>query len=393
MCIDTIQLNIASIINFRNLKEADKRPFIEFAEKLRVTHKQEHPDYKYQPRRKKNKSSPGARGSSAASPTPTEKTRNSNANKEGTARSTAPSATPTKREGSGGNGAQKNPPKSNRMPMYDYYNAQMMKSHGITMSDYDHSYPNGLKTESGMEVDPLTIYEYNRRESPCSPTTSSSSGHSRNDIQTLTPPATPYATNSALRSCSPNKNGMYYPRSINDDIMGYYHHRSDSYMTASAASASRDLSKYGGKLNAESYAGFYPHQLHQHTYPLPSCNTTPSPSSSTVIQYSQSNSAAANAFGTSAALDTDVDPKELDQYLHNQQIRRVMNPPYGFKTEESLLELQPMPTMIDSSFAGDKYDLNGAQQEVDANGNGIFFDNPYQYQQHASHSSWGSYSN
>nr|XP_050858332.1 transcription factor Sox-10-like isoform X3 [Vespula vulgaris]XP_050858333.1 transcription factor Sox-10-like isoform X3 [Vespula vulgaris] len=38
---------------WRRLSDNDKKPFIEEADRLRVIHKREHPDYKYQPRRRK----------------------------------------------------------------------------------------------------------------------------------------------------------------------------------------------------------------------------------------------------------------------------------------------------------------------------------------------------
>ncbi|KAL1129407.1 hypothetical protein AAG570_013934 [Ranatra chinensis] len=55
-------------MDIRLLGETDKKPFIEEAERLRVIHKREHPDYKYQPRRRKNGTGPGGGQTAGAAP-------------------------------------------------------------------------------------------------------------------------------------------------------------------------------------------------------------------------------------------------------------------------------------------------------------------------------------
>lgn len=59
---------LTRLINFycRLLKEVEKKPFIEAADRLRVIHKREHPDYKYQPRRRKQ-NGPGRESSPSRS--------------------------------------------------------------------------------------------------------------------------------------------------------------------------------------------------------------------------------------------------------------------------------------------------------------------------------------
>ncbi|XP_039441838.1 transcription factor SOX-10 [Culex pipiens pallens] len=218
---------------WKNLAAEDKLPFIEQAEKLRMTHKSQHPDYKYQPRRKKSKKfgkhgkhccdedcEESAAGGSPPPPAAPPKPRAKKAKAKGKS-VTAAAGVVTGISGG-----------------YESYGTpQVVKTSDLLTPSSSTSSVEQYPTSYSVKVGSAELM--NRyygvmsceMESPCSPQSPSAvSMHSSTEGQPLTPPTTPYTGLANVKSFSPHSR-----LSSNDSPVGGYFTSRNDYVNNGAA--------------------------------------------------------------------------------------------------------------------------------------------------------------